>query len=89
MTLHSKVQRFAESMQEEIDANSHKGDWETFLDKNAVWSEFFHHLNKLETACLNESDPLLVKEYIADCGNILMMLGNTYELYEDEENKNG
>jgi len=81
-TLRTKVQKFAESMQQEIDTNSHKGDWETFLEKKHIWSEFFYHLNKLETVCANDEDPVLVKEYIADCGNILMMLGNAYKLYD-------
>jgi hypothetical protein len=82
--MNSKIQKFAEAMQKEISDNSRKGDWETFTDKNSIWSEFFRHLNKLETVCLNEEDPKLVKEYIADCGNILMMLGNAYKLYENE-----
>jgi hypothetical protein len=82
--MNSKIQKFAEAMQKEIDDNSRKGDWETFTDKKGIWSEFFHHLNKLETVCLNEEDPKLVKEYIADCSNILMMLGNAYKLYENE-----
>ena len=68
--MHSKIEKFAQAMQKEIDDNSHKGDWETFL-----------HLNKLETILQTDENPELVKEYIADCGNILMMLGNYYKLY--------
>jgi len=47
--MHSKVEKFAQTMQKEIDDNSHKGDWETFLHKENIMSEFYHHLNKLET----------------------------------------
>lgn len=66
-------------MQKEIDDNSHKGDWETFTNKENIISEFYHHLNKLEMS--SNDDPELIKEYIADCANILMMLGNSYKLY--------
>ena len=41
--MHSKIEKFAQAMQKEIDDNSHKGDWETFL-----------HLNKLETILLDQ-----------------------------------
>ncbi len=43
--------------------------------------EFYHHLNKLETVLQTNEEPQLIKEYIADCSNILMMLGNYYKLY--------
>lgn len=81
--MHSKVEKFAQAMQKEIDDNSHKGDWETFLHKENIMSEFYHHLNKLEIVLQTDEDPQLVKEYIADCGNILMMLGNYYRLYNE------
>jgi len=82
--MNSKIQKFAEAMQKEIDDNSRKGDWETFTDKKGIWSEFFHHLNKLESTLRKDDDPELLKEYIADCSNILMMLGNSYKLYDNE-----
>lgn len=77
--MHNKIEKFAVSMQKEIDDNSHKGDWETFTNKENIMSEFYHHLNKLEMSL--DDDPELIKEYIADCANILMMLGNSYKLY--------
>ncbi len=80
----NKIIKFAESMQIEIDNNSHKGDWETFVDKFSIMSEFYHHLNKLESTLRKDDDPELLKEYIADCSNILMMLGNSYKLYDNE-----
>jgi hypothetical protein len=60
--MHSKVEKFTQAMQKEID-NSHKGDWETFLHKENIMSEFYHHLNKLE----NVLHPQLIKEYIVYC----------------------
>ena len=46
--MNSKIQKFAEAMQKEIDDNSCKGDWENFTDKKGIWSEFFHHLNNFQ-----------------------------------------
>lgn len=76
----SKVQKFAESMQAELEANSHKGSWEEFTKKGDIISEYVYHFNKLEySMALGKKEE--IKEHIADCANILMMLGNSYELY--------
>jgi hypothetical protein len=82
--MHKKVYKFAESMNFELIQNQHKGNWETFLDKNDIMKELHHHLDKLETVRLTNNDPVLIKEHIADCANILMFLGNAYKFYEDE-----
>ena len=42
--MHSKVEKFAQAMQKEIDDNSHKGDWETFLHKENIMSEILPSL---------------------------------------------
>lgn len=68
-------------MQVELKNNSHKGDWEKFVDPREILKELRHHENKLTDAMFNDNRDL-VKEYIADCANILMMLGNSYKLYE-------
>lgn len=80
--MNSKIQKFAEVMQIEIDNNSHKGNWEEFTDKENIISELYYHLGKLENVIYND-DKELIKEYIADCSNILMMLGNSYKLYDE------
>ena len=75
-----KIQKFAEIMQTELELNSHKGNWEEFINKKEIVSEFFYHFNKLEDSMILE-DKERVKEYIADCANLLLMLGNSYEIY--------
>lgn len=76
-----KVQKFAEVMQTELEANNHKGNWEEFIDKKEVMSEYFYHFEKLERALFigNKEN---IKEHIADCANLLLMLGNSYKIYE-------
>lgn len=84
--MNNKIQVFAEKMQQELDNNSHKGNWEEFTDYKAILKEFGHHYNKI-LITLDESrshvnfENLMV-EHIADCANILMFLGNSFKLYE-------
>lgn len=72
--------KFVEYMNYELEMNKHKGDWKTFDDPILIINELEHHLNKLNGAisCNNIYE---IREYIADCGNILLMLGNSYKLY--------
>ncbi len=73
---------FANNMLKEIKANSHKGNWEDWNDVNEMLKELQYHFEKLKKAI--ESDTLhLIKEYLADCGNILMFIGNQYNLYHN------
>lgn len=76
----NKVQKFAEIMQTELEANNHKGNWEEFINKKEIVAEFFYHFNKLEDSMISE-DKEKIKEYIADCANLLLMLGNSYGTY--------
>lgn len=78
--IENKVKRFAEIMQIELKLNSHKGNWENFTEKKEIISEYFYHFNKLENSILLENKEL-IKEHIADCANLLLMLGNSYEIY--------
>lgn len=77
----SKIDKFKEQMQIELDANSHKGNWEDFVSSPEIHKELSHHIFKLQKAeeANNKKD---IKEHIADCANILMMLGNGYGLYD-------
>lgn len=79
--IHTKVVEFCKIMQHELDNNSHKGDWETFLNRDSILSELYHHLNKLEKTYFSDQNPERMKEYIADCANILLMFGNSYNFY--------
>ena len=76
-----KIEKFAEQMQIELEENSHKGNWENFKDTNEIDIELEYHLTKLRLS-VKQKDKERIKEYIADCANLLLMLGNSYELYE-------
>lgn len=76
-----KIEKFAEQMQIELDENSYKGNWENFKDPNEIDIELDYHLTKLRNS-VKQKDKERIKEYIADCANLLLMLGNSYELYE-------
>lgn len=78
--IHNKIQKFVEIMQIELEDNIHKGNWEEFIDKKEILSEYFYHFNKLEIS-IYEENKKLIKEHIADCANLLLMLGNSYEIY--------
>lgn len=80
MSLHPKIQRFAELMQRELDNNAHKGDWETWTNTNSIITDFEYHKAKLLIALLKDDDMEKATEYVADCGNILMCLANSFNL---------
>ncbi len=88
-TQNELVDDFAASMKEELTANEHKGNWVDWKDVPEIRKELKYHLEKLDNAIemFEESGRsnmhllLLIKELIADNGNILLMLGNAYELY--------
>lgn len=72
---------FVGEMEKELKANEHKGEWRNWKDSTEIENELKHHFNKLKIA-MYDNDTVAIKEHIADCGNILMMLGNAYNLYE-------
>lgn len=83
--MHNKIQIFAEKMQIELDNNSHKGNWEDFTDYRVILKEFGHHYNKVIITLKESMNDIafenLMTEHIADCANILMFLGNSFNLY--------
>ena len=83
-----QVKDFAEQMQKELDDNSHKEDWRGWNDLNAMLWELEYHKGKLLIA-IKDDEKKLVKEYIADCANILMFIGNAGELYRGCEEIDG
>lgn len=74
------VNSFADSMLYELIANEHKGDWRDWKDPLEIQDELHYHLGKLNTA-IYDKNTNLIKEHLADCGNLLLMLGNAYDLY--------
>lgn len=75
------LQEFKEDMQTELYANDHKGDWRKFINGWDIILELDHHEKKLYQA-IHDKDKKLIREHIADCANLLMMLGNAHGLYE-------
>lgn len=83
LTLNPKVLAFAKQMQVELDANSHKGDWNEWRDVQEILNEFEYHKAKLLMALRKKEPHHECKELIADCANILMFLGNAGYLYDE------
>lgn len=48
--INNKIQTFAEKMQQELNNNSHKGNWEDFIDADKILSELDYHYDKLHRA---------------------------------------
>lgn len=77
--MHNKVKEFSKLMQTELDANSHKGEWEDFTNQKDILLELEYHKSKLFLA-IKEDDNDAIKEYSADCANILLCLLNSRDL---------
>lgn len=71
-TVSDPVEKFAQAMQQELDINSHKGDWRD-MDLWKCLYELQHHVSKL-TKALAEDNPQLIREHSADCGNSAMFI---------------
>lgn len=82
--LHPTVKLFAIEMQKELDANNNKGNWELRRDVNLHLIELEYHKAKLLIA-LRAVDKPAVKEYLADCANLLMFIGASGLLYKEEK----
>ncbi len=77
----NKIKNFAIQMEMELDNNRTKGcifEWDGTREKI---SELEYHKAKLLLA-MKVRDEKAIKEYIADCANILLAIGNEYGLYD-------
>lgn len=86
--MNRKIKRFAQQMQIELDNNKHKGEifnWKGIVEKI---SELEYHKSKMMLA-IRMGDKDSIKEYIADCGNTLMSIGDELGLYEQESKNTG
>lgn len=77
------VNAFNDSMLYELVVNEHKGDWRQWSDVTEMVNEFDYHVEKLknELSFEGNNNEVKIKEYLADCANFLMMIGNAYRLY--------
>ena len=83
MNEQENIKRFADQMQIELDNNLAKGSilkWKGGTREQL--SELEYHKAKLLMA-MKVQDFTAIKEYIADCANILMAIGNSYNLYRE------
>lgn len=68
---------FAKLMKRELDANAHKGDWNTWVPTlKEAFNELDHHLYKLREAARNH-EWAATSEHCADVGNIVMKIHET------------
>lgn len=75
-------------MEIELANNSHKGSiyaWKGLYNKIA---DLEYHKAKMMIA-IRTGDKLAVKEYIADCANILLSIGSEIGLYDNETVNSG
>ena len=75
-----EIAEFANLMQKELNANSHKGDWHIFCENQNIAQLFFeleNHKAKLLIA-MKSKDMEKIAEYVADCGNALMFIAKSY-----------
>lgn len=82
-----EVYNFALEMQNQLDNNAihpEKENWREFTNVGDILWELEYHKAKLLLAlkCNNQT---AIREYIADCGNILMFLGNAFNMYKKFE----
>lgn len=77
------IERFKNQMLIELENNSKKGNifiWRGISDKLI---DLEYHKAKLLLA-IKEKNKFAMKEYIADCSNILLSIGNEFNLYAEE-----
>lgn len=84
--LHPKVLNFAREMQKQISINTELGKttWEEWGNIKEILVDFEYHKAKAIMA-LKEDNIRALQEYLADCGNILMFLGNACGMYTSFE----
>ncbi len=76
-----KIERFADQMQIELIKNENKGsvyEWKGLRDKLI---DLEYHKAKMLLA-IKEKNDYALKEYIADCANILLSIGDELKLYD-------
>lgn len=71
--------KFVNQMKTELEANSHKGDWTQFKNKNEIINELYYHIDKLEAVRLSSGGKELMREYCADIANIALFMFNSLE----------
>lgn len=79
--MNPKILNFARTMEIELANNDHKGDvfkWRGISDKLI---DLEYHKAKLLIA-IKANDKVAIQEFLADCANTLLSIGNEYRLYD-------
>ncbi|MFW5847445.1 MAG: hypothetical protein ACOCVF_00805 [bacterium] len=77
------VEVFKEDMLLELRKNRHKGSILNFQDFNAIITELEYHKAKLFLA-IRVKNKGAIREYLADTANFLLAIGNTFDVYNEE-----
>lgn len=87
--MRKKIERFAEQMEIELSKNMDKtGDISNWKGVGDKLTDLEYHKAKLYFA-IKENNNFPIKEYIADCANILFSIGDELELYEEDSINDG
>lgn len=78
------LNNFFHEMTRQIAHNQDKGDLLAWDHIGEILYELEYHRAKLLIA-LKEENKYAMKEYIADCANILLALGNQFNLYDEPD----
>ncbi len=79
----SLAELFKSDMLLEMRKNSHKGSVLDFKDFEGIITELEYHKAKLFMA-IRVKNKGAIREYIADTANFLLVLGNLFQVYENE-----
>lgn len=79
----TKLIRFVKQMQIELEHNQHKGSIFEWKDFDTMIAELEYHKSKMLLA-IRSNNKGAVKEYLADCANILLAIGNLGGLYDED-----
>lgn len=82
----SLLEIFKNDMLLELSKNSHKGSILNFKDFNAIITELEYHKAKLFLA-IRVNNKGAIREYLADTANFLLAIGNLFDVYQDENDK--
>jgi hypothetical protein len=89
MSLKKKIRRFAKQMKIEIANNKHKtGSIENWIGIESKVADLEYHKAKMMIA-MRTGNKAALKEYIADCANILFAIGNELGLYNEPSINDG
>lgn len=78
-----KIQRFASQMSIELEHNNHKPSILEWNDLMEMIADLEYHKAKMMLA-IRTGNKMAAKEYIADCANILLAIGNYGGLYDEK-----